>query len=250
MLTYIIVCPMVFLAGIVDSIAGGGGLITLPAYMIAGLEPHTAIATNKMSSSMGAAVTLYRYGRMGYVPWKMAPLCIALSIGGSVIGSNLALAVDATILKYIMLVLLPLTAIFVLRGKLSDEQREAYDWKKTFIIASVIAFFIGMYDGFYGPGSGTFSLFLLSVIGHMSLKTANGLTKAINFASNISALTIFLINGKTIVALGLVAGLFSMAGSYIGTKVFATKGIKAVSSVFIIVLVIFFIKIIYEFIFQ
>lgn len=247
MLTYLIVCPMVFLAGLIDAIAGGGGLITLPVYMIAGLPAHNAIATNKLSSSMGATVSFYRYGKLGYVPWKLAPGCIILSMIGSSIGSNLALAIDATILKYIMLVLLPVTAVFVLKGKLSDEYREPFSSKKTFIIASFVAFFVGMYDGFYGPGTGMIGLFVLSVAAHMTLKNANGLTKAINFASNISALTVFLINGKAIIALGLVAGIFSMAGSFLGTKLFASKGAKAVKPVFVVVLVIFFIKIIYEF---
>ena len=89
--TYLLVCPLTFLAGLVDAVAGGGGLISLPAYLIAGLPVHNAIATNKMSSSMGTTIATVRYGMSGFIPWKIALFCAVFAMVGSNIGANLAL---------------------------------------------------------------------------------------------------------------------------------------------------------------
>ncbi|MCQ2452693.1 MAG: TSUP family transporter, partial [Oscillospiraceae bacterium] len=114
------------------------------------------------------------------------------------------------------------------------------------LISMVVAFAIGIYDGFYGPGTGTFLLLLLTGIAHMELTKANGLTKVINLTSNIAALTVYLINGKALLALGLCAGVFNIAGNYIGASLFKKGGAKFTRPVMILVLLIFFIKVLYE----
>lgn len=246
MLKYLIVCPLVFIAGFIDAIAGGGGLITLPAYMIAGLPAHTAIATNKVSSSMGSTMATYRYAKMGYIPWKPALFCAVFSICGSYIGAELSLKVDETALKNLMLVLLPVTAVIVARGKAFDNETDPPFTAKTYVLCAIIAFAIGMYDGFYGPGTGTFLIIALTGIVGMKLTTANGITKVMNLSSNLSAVAVFLFNGQALIPLGLTAGLFSVAGNYLGTKMFSEKGSKIAKPVMIAVLIIFFIKVIYE----
>lgn len=90
-LPYLIVCPMVFMAGLIDAVAGGGGLISLPAYMIAGVPAHGAIATNKMSAAMGTVVATYRYGKSGFIHWKRALPCVVFALGGSYIGARITL---------------------------------------------------------------------------------------------------------------------------------------------------------------
>lgn len=240
------ICIMVFVAGFIDAIAGGGGLITLPAYLIAGLPPHNAIATNKLSSSMGTATATYRYAREGFIPWKLALVCAAFAIAGSNIGANLSLHIGDSALKIIMLFLLPITAVFILRSHTFDTEREGLPPKKTLAVSSAIAFGVGMYDGFYGPGAGTFLIVLLTALARMKLTQANGVTKAINFSSNITALVVFLINGKVILPLGLAAGVFSIAGNWLGTKTFAGKGVKIAKPVMLLVLGIFLVKVIVE----
>lgn len=242
--TYLLVCPLTFLAGLVDAVAGGGGLISLPAYLIAGLPVHNAIATNKMSSSMGTTIATVRYGMSGFIPWKIALFCAVFAMVGSNIGANLALLLSDRVFKIVMLVILPLTAWYVLRGRALDGEREAFTAKKTTLIAMGIALAVGVYDGFYGPGTGTFLLLGLTALGHMPLQEANGTTKVINLTSNITALTVFLINGKVLLPLGIVAGLFNVAGNYLGARMFEKGGAKAVKPVMIIVLVIFFIRVI------
>lgn len=245
--TFLIVCPLVFIAGFIDSIAGGGGLISLPAYLISGLPAHNAIATNKLSSSMGTSISVFRYAKKGYIPWKPAIICVAFSVAGSQGGARLSLLVDDGILKIVMLFLLPVTAFAVMKSKaLSTEEREPLSSFKTYTIAVVLAAVIGAYDGFYGPGTGTFLILLLTTVAHMKLTTANGISKAINFGSNIAALTVFLINGKALIPLGLTAGLFSILGNWLGSRAFVKRTTKIVKPTMLVVLSVFFVKLLIE----
>ncbi|MCR5763404.1 MAG: TSUP family transporter [Treponema sp.] len=243
-LHFIIVCPAVFVAGFIDAIAGGGGLITLPAYLLIGLPSHTAIGTNKLSSAMGTVVSTAEYALDGFINWKLSLFCILTSLCGSFIGSNLALLVPDRIFSIVMIVLLPVIALYVLKNKEFHVSDNPFSPVKTLIICMVCAFFVGLYDGFYGPGTGTFMLISLTVLARLSLNEAAGTTKVINLTSNITALAVFLFNGKVLWHLGLVAGLFSFAGHFLGAKVFVRNGSKITRPVIITVLAILFAKII------
>jgi uncharacterized membrane protein YfcA len=248
LLPFLIVCPLVFLAGFVDAIAGGGGLISLPAYLITGMPVHNAIATNKTSAAMGTAIATLRYARSGYIPWRETSAGIVFALAGSTLGAKLALMLDDGIFQIVMLVILPLTAVYVLRGKALQEIRdkEQYPLRKTVAIVMAAALGIGVYDGFYGPGTGTFLILILTGAAHMDLRKANGVTKAINLATNVAALSVYLFSGKVLLPLGLTAGLFSIAGNYIGARFFSSKGARSVKPVILVVLIIFFIRELWE----
>ena len=145
-----------------------------------------------------------------------------------------------------MLVVLPLTGGYVLFKKPFQTGQKTYSDIKTILITLVIAFLIGIYDGFYGPGTGTFLILLLTAVAHVSLNEAAGTTKVINLATNVSALVVFLLNGVVWFPLALVAAVFGIAGNYIGANYFTSKGTGFVKPVIVIVLTIFFIKICYE----
>lgn len=245
-LQYAIICPLVMLAGFVDAIAGGGGLISLPAYLISGLPVHNAIATNKMSSTMGTVLATFKFARSGFIPWKLALSCVVCAFAGSSLGANLALLMDAHIFMMFMLVVLPATGLYLTRGNVLVTKKEPFSQKKTTLLSMVMALFIGVYDGFYGPGTGTFLLLLLTGVAHLPLKGANGVTKVINSTTNIAALCIFLLNGKVLFPLGIIAGLFGMAGNYLGALYFEKGGARNVKPVILFVLTIFFIKVVYE----
>ena len=245
-LQYLIVCPLVFLAGFVDSVAGGGGLISLPAYLLAGLPAHFAIGTNKVSSAMGTAVATFRYSRSGYIDWKMGAGCTVFALAGSALGARIALLIDDNVFKIIMLFILPLTALYIMRGNAFAESTEPYGFVKTLAIGSTAAFVIGMYDGFYGPGTGTFLILVLSGIAHMKLTEANGIAKVINLSTNIAALIVYLCSGKIAVLLGLTAGAFSIAGNYAGTKAFVRGGAKIARPIMMTVIALFFVKVAVE----
>ncbi len=243
--SYAIIFPLVFLAGFVDAVAGGGGLISLPAYFIAGLPVHHAIATNKMSSCMGTLLATVKFAKDGLIPWKTSLYGVIFAFTGSFFGARLALVLDSHIFMTLMLVILPVTAFYVTRGKTMTE-KEPFSFVKTLILSCAISFVIGIYDGFYGPGTGTFLILLLIGIAHVKLKEANGITKVINSTTNMAALYVFLSNGAVMISLGFIAGLFNMAGNYFGARFFEKGDPKKVKPIIIAVLSVFFIKILYE----
>ncbi len=243
---YAIVCLFVFLAGLVDAVAGGGGLISLPAYMMAGVPVHAAVATNKMSACMGTAVAVYRFGKNGYIQLKKNIFCILGALVGSPIGARLSLLLNEGILKGILLVILPITAVYVLRSKSMEEEKEPLAKGKTVFLCTMISFAVGIYDGFYGPGTGTFLLLLLTGVAHLSMKEAVGTTKVINLVTNVSALAVFLYHKAVFLPLGIMAGIFSILGNYVGTRLFVQKGTRIVKPLIILVLCLFFFKIVQE----
>lgn len=244
--TFLLVCPMVFLAGLIDSIAGGGGLISLPAYMIAGVPPHYALGTNKLSSCIGTVASTARYIKNKSVNYRIGIVSVILALGGSFFGANMALMVKEEVIKNLLLFVLPFTAFFVLKNKRTGDNRKTLSERATFIIACTASFVIAIYDGFYGPGTGTFLLLCYTAFARMDIKTASGNTKLVNLSSNVAALITFLLHGKLILLLGLTAALFSIAGHYIGSGLVLKKGYKIVKPIMVLVLALLFITLLIE----
>ena len=241
---FLIVCPLVFLAGFIDAIAGGGGLISLPAYLITGLPVHNAIATNKMSSSMGTTIATLKYAKSGFIQWKRAVLCTVAAILGSTSGARLALLVDDFYFRIFLLIVLPLTAAYIFFGKPFIGEKTPLSEVKTVLLSMVIALCIGVYDGFYGPGTGTFYLLILTGIAHLNVHQASAMTKILNLTSNLVALINFLLNGTAYYGLGMAAAVFCIAGNYIGSGLVVSNGQKIVRPLILVVLVILFVKIV------
>ena len=243
--TFLIVCPFLFLAGLIDAIGGGGGLISLPAYLIAGLPPHTAIATNKLSSTCGTTLATIRFIKNGLVNFKLAVPAVIAAIIGSSIGANLNLLVDEKIMLYLMVGILPVCAFLVLNKKLFHDggSDEVILNKKTYSVAAISAFVIGMYDGFYGPGTGTFLIIAFTIFAKLSIKTSNAQAKVINLTSNITSLIVFLLNGEVLFSVGLAAAACNMIGGYIGAGLVMKNGAKIVKPSIIFVLILLALKI-------
>ncbi len=247
MIQFLIVCPMVFLAGFVDAIAGGGGLISLPAYLLAGVPMHQAIATNKLSSATGTTISTIRYCRNTKVDWSIAGPAIVLSLIGSSIGAKLTMMMPESVLKVVLLVVLPVTAVFVFRkNALVEKQSGSVSHRRMLLITWIAALAIGCYDGFYGPGTGTFLILVMVGLAKMDMMQAAANTKLINLASNISALVAFLIGGKVVLTLGLAASVFSIAGHYTGSSMVMKNGTKIVKPIILVVLVLLFLKVIFD----
>ncbi|MGN0158343.1 MAG: sulfite exporter TauE/SafE family protein [Brotaphodocola sp.] len=250
MLQFLIVCPMMFLAGLVDAIAGGGGLISLPAYIIAGVPAHFALGTNKMASAMGTTISTARYLKNGYLKGRemiqLAVFSCVISLIGSQIGSRLSLLVSDAMLKNMMIVILPIVVFYVMRNKNLGmaEGKEPLSPRATFLAAAMAAFLVGGYDGFYGPGAGTFILLILTGAARLDVHQAAALTKVINLSSNVSALATFLLTGNVFLTLGFAAGVFCIAGHYIGSGLVVQNGQQIVRPVILVVLTILFFKII------
>ena len=242
--TFLIVCPCVFLASFIDAIAGGGGLISLPAYLIAGVPVHQAIATNKLSSALGTSFSTARLIRNRYADMKIALPSIAAALAGSTIGANASLYTSERTLQLLLIVLLPFVAFYVLKKK-DLEPEHPFSLKKSVQYTVVVAasFLIGTYDGFYGPGTGTFLLLAFTGLAKMDLRTASGNMKIVNLSSNVAALVTFIFAGKIVWVLGLTAALFSIAGHYLGAGYVMKDGTRIVRPVIFAVLFLLFIKV-------
>ena len=242
---FLIVCPLIFLASFVDAVAGGGGLISLPAYFLAGVPIHNAIATNKLSSAAGTCISTWRFCKNKYADLRLAIPSVLVALAGSALGANIALITSDKILKITLLAVLPVAAFYVFRSK--DMERKSsvpIKGKAKYAIVITASFVIGAYDGFYGPGTGTFLILIYTGMARMDIKTAAGNTKLVNRASNMAALATFLLHGKIIFPLGLAASVFSIAGHYLGSGMVMKNGTKIVRPIILAVLALLFIKII------
>lgn len=244
-LSFLIICPLTFLAGLIDSIAGGGGLISLPAFLLAGLPPHNALATNKLASTIGTTASTVRYCKNGYFDRLLVLPGILCALTGSVCGARLVLLTSDTVLKRIMLFVLPVVAICVLIDKKEARQDPDFSVRKRMVIVCICAFLIGMYDGFYGPGTGTFLLLALTRLAHMDVRTASGNVKLMNLSSNAAALFTFLFSGYIRFLPGLAGAVFCLAGHYIGSGLVIKNGAKLVRPIVLCVLALLFLKIIF-----
>ena len=244
--TFLIICPLVFLAGFIDSIGGGGGLISIPAFLMAGLPPHAAVATNKMSSVGGTALTTYHFYKNKCISLKLSLPTVVAAVAGSYLGANISIMVNEKVMKIVLLVLLPVSAFLVLNKRLfNDNGRDVVILnKRTFAAAVLCSFFIGGYDGFYGPGTGTFLIIAFTVVAGLSMKSANGQAKVINLTTNITSLIVFFINGQVVIPIGIAACICNMAGGYLGARVALKNGSKIVKPIIISVLLLLLLKII------
>ena len=241
-----IVIVGVFLASFVAGVAGGGGIISVPTYFLAGLPAHLALGTNKLSSSIGTAVSTARFVRGGYVEWKLAIPSIALALFGAHLGTRLQLALDERYLKWLLLIVLPLVAFVVLRQKKLPEERGEMDERRRAAIVWAASFVVGAYDGFYGPGTGTFLILICCNLARLDLRTASGNVKLVNLSSNVGAFATSLAHGKVFIVLGLIGAVSSVAGHYIGSGLAIKNGSKIVRPVILFVLAALAVKVITE----
>ncbi len=245
---FLIVCPLLFLAGFVDSIAGGGGLISLPAYLFAGLPAHLAIGTNKLSSACGTSLTTARFIRGGLVRWRLALPGVAAAVLGSGLGSRLSLLADERLIRSLLLPVLPTAAFLVLNRRLFPDrtQDEEISEKRTLLVCIAAALVIGFYDGFYGPGTGTFLIIAFTVFAKLSVGTANAHAKVINLTTNLTSLAVFLRGGTVLIPLGLAAAACNMLGNYVGSGLALSRGAKITRPVILAVLALLMIKLLTE----
>lgn len=240
------VCLGVFCASFMDAIGGGGGIISLPCYLLAGFPVHFALGTNKLSACIGTVASTVRYVKNGCVDWLLAIPSIVLALVGAHIGTRLQLMVDERYLKFLLILVLPVIALILLKKKELPENREPInEWYRRTIVF-VTALIVGTYDGFYGPGTGTFLLLSFCYLAKIDVRTASGNVKLVNLSSNIGGLATSLVAGKVLVPIGLVAAVFAIAGQYIGAGLALKNGSKIVRPVILIVLALLTIKMLLE----
>ena len=242
----VILCGLVFFGGFIDSIAGGGGLITLPAYVLTGVPMHMALGSNKFSSTFGTAFSAFNFLRNGKVYVKAIPVSVVMALGGSSFGAWVALLVDGNILRWILVFMIPVIAVVVLVKKNFGAENRSDTLRQSIIImgAGIAALVIGFYDGFFGPGTGTFLILIFTVFLRFDLVTANGNTKIINLSSNVGSLVTFLISGQVIFALAVPAAVFGILGNLAGSGLAIKIGPKIIRPILVVVLVLLLVNLI------
>ncbi|MCS6900550.1 MAG: TSUP family transporter [Myxococcales bacterium] len=220
-----------FGAGVVDAIAGGGGLITVPALLTSGLDPQVALATNKGQAVFGSSASFLRFLRHGQVDRRRAPWSFAAATLGSVLGARLVLALDPAVLRPLVLLLLLLASALALVSKPEASTRARWVERVPRLAAVVIALLLGAYDGFFGPGTGTFLLLAYAYTFGDDLVSASGNAKVANFASNLAAFAAFAASGVIRWELALPMGAAQVAGAWVGTELAVHRGARLVRAV-------------------
>lgn len=211
-------------AGWLDSIAGGGGLIALPALLLTGVSPLEALATNKLQSSVGAGVAAVNYTRRGWIDLHWARWLVLASFLGAAAGTLLVQRVDTAFVEWLLPGLLGAVALyFLLSPRLGDLERQPRSSRLGYGVTA--APLIGFYDGFFGPGTGSF--FTASAVGLLgaSATRAVALTKLLNFASNLAALLMFVAGGHVIWALGAAMLGGQAVGAWLGSSLAIRHGV-------------------------
>ena len=239
------VCGMVFLASVVDSIGGGGGLISLPAYLLTGLDPVLAAGSNKFSASFGTLIATIRYFRSGRLLVKPALWAVLGALPGAYAGAEVLERTDPAFVRLFMLCAIPIVALVVVFKKNAPEttDREAPVNRP---LCFAIGLVIGFYDGFFGPGTGTLLIMAFTWLTHMDMVTASGTAKAVNLASNAAALTSLLTGGHVVFQLAVPAMVCSMAGGWVGSKLAIARGAKLVRWVMLGVLALLILRLALE----
>jgi uncharacterized membrane protein YfcA len=245
---YLIILPAVFLAGVVDSIAGGGGLLSVPAYLAAGLPPHYVLGNNKFSSSFGTLFATLRYHQHGMVDVRVALLSAFFALIGSFLGSSAVLLLRPDFLRLLLVVLIPLVAILTLANRSLGRENHSHQQSKRrkYILAVLAGLLLGFYDGFFGPGMGMLLILFYTLGLKYDFVTANANTKVVNLASNIAAVVTFIAHGKVIFVIGIPAAIAGIAGNLLGAKLVIKRGAAVIRPVFIFTLLLLFAKILYD----
>lgn len=230
----LILCPAGFLAALVDSIAGGGGLISVPAYLLAGVPPHLTLGTNKFSSTAASFTSSLKFARSGKVNFDIMKYIAPLTLIGAVFGVTSVLKVDQNVLNTLVLVLIVCVGVYSMFSKsIGVEDKYMGKTKRNIVIGAVLALSLGFYDGFFGPGTGSFLIFgLISIYGFDFVK-ASGNAKFLNFVSNITSLVMFGLHGQINYLLGIPVAICMIFGARIGTVLALNKGSKLIKPIFI-----------------
>jgi uncharacterized membrane protein YfcA len=231
-----------------DAIAGGGGLLSVPAYLAAGVPPHLALGTNKFSASFGTALATARYLKHGMVDLRAALPSAACAVLGAMLGVRTVLKIDPAFLRYVLLVVIPLVALITLhKSRIGlEEATHLVSRRVRWLWILSGGLLVGFYDGFFGPGTGSFLILLFAWALKYDFTRANGNTKVVNLATNVAALSMFALHGEVSLPLGVPAALCGIAGNWIGSKLVVLRGNAIIRPMFLLGLAILLAKIAFD----
>lgn len=244
-LLLILLFAVAMLAGFIDSIAGGGGLLTVPALLAVGLSPASALATNKLQSCGGSFSASLYFIRQKMVDLKQQKWSIVLAFIGSSLGTSLVIFIKPDFLRLLLPILtISVGVYFLLSPTIGEHDRKSRLSMMQF--AFIPALTIGFYDGFFGPGAGSFYALAYVTLAGFNLTKATAHTKILNFTSNLAGLLFFILGGQVVWTIGLVMLVGQFIGARLGAKMVISKGRKLIRPMLITVSSLISIKLIYE----
>jgi len=236
---YIILFIVALFAAAIDAVAGGGGLLVVPTMLLLGMNPLITLGTNKLQSCFGTATSSYNYFRNGLLNEKNIKLLVIISFVGSLIGTLLVSQLSNELLNNLIPILLIGAAIFLIINK-----GNKYNISKSIAIAFFpLVLLIGFYDGFFGPGTGTFFVITFLIIKNRNLMEATAATKVLNLSSNFASFLVFQYKGFVIWELALIMAIAQVTGAYIGSKLAINNGEKFVRPVIVFISIVLSIRI-------
>ena len=246
LLSYALFFVAAFLGGFIDAIAGGGGLITLPAIMAIGVPPHLALGTNKLQGVFGSFTATLNFTKKGLIDYKECFVGIVFTFIGALIGATLILFLNENFLKIIIPFLLIAIFIYTLfMPKIGESDRAAKMNERLFYV--IFGLILGFYDGFFGPGAGSFWMFAMVALIGLNLKKAVAHTKALNFTSNIVALGVFIAGGQILWLVGFLMAVGQILGAYFGSNLVIKKEVKFIRTMFLIVVAATICKLLFDY---
>ena len=236
---YIILFIVALFAAGIDAIAGGGGLLVVPTMLILGMNPLVTLGTNKLQSCFGTATSSYNYFKNGLLKEKNIKLLAIISFVGSLIGTFLVSQLSNELLNNLIPILLIGAAIFLIINK-----GNKFNISKSVVLAFLpLVFLIGFYDGFFGPGTGTFFVMTFLIIKNRSIMQATAATKVLNLSSNFASFLVFQYKGFVIWELALIMAIAQVTGAYIGSKLAIKNGEKFVRPVIVFISIVLSLRI-------
>lgn len=231
-------------AGFVDAIAGGGGIITIPVLLAAGIPPHLALGTNKLQASFGSGMASFNFIAKGFITFREVFLGVIYTFVGAVIGTYAILLIDPSVLsKIIPIMLIGIFVYMLFSPKLGASDKKSLIGTHLFFLIFGIG--LGFYDGFFGPGTGTFwTIALVGLLG-LNLKKATAQTKVMNFTSNIVSLGVFWWSGSVLFLVGLSMGFGQLVGAYLGSNVVIKKEVGFIRGFFLLMVGLTLAKLMY-----
>jgi len=247
MYTIVLLCAAGFLSAFVDSIAGGGGLISVPAFMLSGLPPAYVLGTNKFCSSFGSGASSFKFIKSDRVNFNLLKYLLPFTFIGAALGVKTVLAINEDVLNALVIIMVLFIGVYSLFSKtLGLENKFKGISKKNIFSGILLAFSLGFYDGFFGPGAGSFLIFGLIKIFGFDFVNSVGNARLMNFTSNITSLILFAISQKIYFTYALPVAVFMIIGARIGTKVALNKGAKVIKPIFITMSLAVAVKLLYN----
>lgn len=232
-----------FVAGFLDSVAGGAGLVLVPAFILTGMPPQLALGQEKFVSTLGTLSAIYNYFKNGKIIWKVVGYGIPTALIGAYVGGKVILAVDESLVGKIIFFMIPIGLFFSFMPKKNNHNDEYEPSNKDIkIVLPIVCFIIGFYDGFFGPGTGSLLILSLHFVVHMPLIQSSATSKIFNFASNMGAFVAFAIAGKMAFLIGIPMVIGSIAGNYLGSHLTLKNGEKIIKPLIFTSIAILFIS--------